>query len=502
MQKNWLLINQRVLVIVLVLVFAAALGIRLFDLDDLPLDFGATRQLFSMFKARGMYYAMNESLPEWQREMAVQQWQDSPVIEPPVLEGLVAVSYLVFGENLAIARIYSSLFWLAGGLFLFLLARKMSNDDSALIVLLLYLFLPYGIFASRSFQPDPLMTGLMIASAWGLWQWREAATWRWAITAGLLMGLTIFVKNVMVFPLAFAALALVIQRGIKESLSDKQVWAVAGLSVLPAGLFTIYGLYIAGFLGQQFAFRFFPELLMEPSFYLRWKEQWDYVFGFGTVATAVIGLLLLRGRSLALLLGLWLGYIAYGLTFAYHIVTHSYYHLPFIPMVALGLAPVAHAIFLKLAELSWARLTRALAAGFLILVVFLQVWAVRVELLRLDFRDEPAYWLALGDVLGHSNTPVLIIAQDYGGRLAYWGWQPVQSWYTDGDIAVRELAGIELDLPERFKKMAEGKRFFVAARLSRFDDDKALKNMLYENYPVYAEGQGYIIFDLQAEKIP
>ena len=45
----------------LVLIFGAALAIRLYDLTDLPLDFHPTRQLVSFIKARGFYYKTKPS---------------------------------------------------------------------------------------------------------------------------------------------------------------------------------------------------------------------------------------------------------------------------------------------------------------------------------------------------------------------------------------------------------------------------------------------------------
>jgi len=208
--KVWFFGNRVSLTITLVVIFIAALGIRLYDLTDLPLDFHPTRQLFSAFKARGMYYASlpeSADVPAWKRELAMRQWQTSPIIEPPVMEYIVSLTYRLTGEQLWVARIYSSLFWLIGGWFLFLLAKKISSIDGAMVALLFYLFLPYGIIASRSFQPDPLMVALVIAGAWATYTWRMEGTWKWAITAGLLNGAAIFIKNVAVFPLLGVSLA-------------------------------------------------------------------------------------------------------------------------------------------------------------------------------------------------------------------------------------------------------------------------------------------------------
>ena len=48
-------------------------------------------------------------------------------------------------------------------------------------------------------------------------------------------------------------------------------------------------MFEGGFLGQQFAFRFFPQLWSDPGFYLRWLGMIESVTGFGALALAVIG---------------------------------------------------------------------------------------------------------------------------------------------------------------------------------------------------------------------
>jgi 4-amino-4-deoxy-L-arabinose transferase-like glycosyltransferase len=480
--------------LLLFVVFAAALAIRLYDLDDLPLDFHPTRQLFSMLKARGMYYAISPELPAWQREIAIQQWQDSMVIEPPILEGVVALSYRAFGENLAIPRLYSIFFWLVGGFFLFLLASQVSNFVGGLLSLLFYLFLPYATLASRSFQPDPLMVMLIIAAAWAMWNWRETPTLKWAIAAGLLNGAAIFIKNVAVFPLLGLALALVLERGLVASLKDRQTWLVAALSVFPVAVYTLYGMFVADFLGSQFRLRFFPNLWVDPSFYLRWKGMLDGIVGFGPLVLGVIGVLISqRRRVAALLLGLWLGYMAYSFTFAYHTISHDYYHLMFIPILALSLAPVAETLYQRIPS---HRFLQAVLATLVILTVALQIWDVRVTLARYDYRPDQAYWVEIGNAIGPSATPVVAMAQDYGTRLAYWGWQPVVSWLTDGDLSVRSLAGIEVNELGRFEEMIEGKHFFVVTQLTKLEEQPTLQSFLFENYPIYAQGKGYIIFDI------
>ena len=497
--KVWLFGSRVPLTITLVVIFIAALGIRLYDLTDLPLDFHPTRQLFSAFKARGMYYASlpeSADIPAWKREVAMRQWQTSPIIEPPVMEYVVALTYRLTGEQLWVARIYSSWFWLIGGLFLFLLAKRIASTDGAVVALLFYLFLPYGIIASRSFQPDPLMVALIIAGAWATYTWRVEGTWKWAITAGLLNGAAIFIKNVAVFPLLGVSLALVLERGLVVSLKDRKTWVVAILSALPTAIFVIYGTFIAGFLTQQFNFRFFPDLWRDPGFYLRWKGQLDAITGFGAVVFALVGIFVAKQRSInSLLIGLWVGYFVYGMTFSYHITTHDYYNLPAIPIVALSMSTIVALVAEQLSQKGTSIFVRVTLALGIIVVTFTHAWYARVDLAKADYRSDVNFWWQLGEVLGHVN-PAIGLTQDYGGRLAFWGWQDISSWYYSEDLNLRELAGREINLDQRFESQIQGKCYFVVTQFSRFDDQREVQRILVENYPVYAQTSDYLIFQL------
>src|SRR5512145_2485451 len=95
-------------VIALVLLFTAALAIRLYDLTDLPLDFHPTRQLLSAIKARGLYYETQpDGIPTWKLETAIRQAKLKADVEPVIFERVVAFTYRFAGEQLWIARICS-----------------------------------------------------------------------------------------------------------------------------------------------------------------------------------------------------------------------------------------------------------------------------------------------------------------------------------------------------------------------------------------------------------
>ncbi|MDI6770466.1 MAG: glycosyltransferase family 39 protein [Anaerolineales bacterium] len=489
--------------VVIGILFVLALGIRLFDLTDPPNDFYMVRQYRSALIARGMYYQTLTDVPDWKREMAVAQWKSEALIEPPLMESLVALTYRVTGERLWIARIYSSLFWLLGGVALFLLAGEMNLRAAGVVALAYYLFLPFGVIASRTFLPDPLMTALIVWALWALYRWEARRTGSAALLAGALTGLAILVKSVAVFPLLGAAAGLVLSRGaLKRIILDKQVWAVAGLTALPNVLFYIYGLFILGTLGDQFAFRFFPDMLRDPGFYVSWVFTAGGLVGFEVLLIALVGVLVAqRSAQRGLLIGLWISYLIYGLAFPYHFITHNYYHLPLIPIVAIGLLPITGLVMGQLAAQKGPLplgLRRAGFLGILFFGILINLWEVRVTLVREGYRHEIPFWQELGQIIGHDKS-VIELSGDYGYRLAYWGWVNGAHWMTTADVNLRQLAGQQQpDFAAAFAEQTAGKDLFVITSPPEWQSQADLREYLTTHYQLIAmdEGDGYWIFDL------
>lgn len=483
--------------ITLLILLLLGLGIRLLDLTDPPLDVSPTRQLHSALMARGMYYQDRSDVPAWQVRTAVQQWKREGVIEPPMMENLTVDLYRVFGgEYLWIARILSSLFWVLGGLAIYLLAGKLTNADGGITALIFYLFQPYGVIESRTFQPDPLMVSLICFSMWAFYNWLQKRDWKWTIIAGLTSGAAIYIKNVSAFFLAIPYIVLLFKKDLRPVLKDIKVWVLAALALLPAVIYMIYGTYIAGYLGQQFSFRFFPNLWVDISNYSRWINQINETIGIPALILGMIGVFLFeRSQPRKLVLGLWAGYVIYGFTFAYHIGTHDYYQLPLIPILALSVAPLGALISAKILSIHIGKNTRSVLLSLSLVIVLILVWQNRNILTSQDHRAEPAFWLSLGDKL--RNDPVVGLTQDYGYRIAYYGWSSITNWPGSGDMAVRKLAGRpEKDIQTRIEKVIKGKGYFLVTWFDDYSRQPVLKAFLEKNYPVEA-GDGYLLFDLR-----
>ncbi|MEW5870913.1 MAG: glycosyltransferase family 39 protein [Chloroflexota bacterium] len=515
------------------------LGLRLYDLTDQPIDFHATRQLRGAIIARGMYYEMSPQADPAARQAALAFWASTGQYEPSILERLVAITYLLTGsEHFWIGRIFTSLFWIIGGLALFALAQRLAARPdaelpsvsasavppsdrtsppseanfsttasqnnaaviagSALIALAYYLFLPFSVQASRSFQPDPGMVMWLVLFAFALYRWSETRQWKWAILSGALAGIAVLSKAVAAYIVGAAALAMVLVnfewklRAVPRLLRNLQVWSMAVLMIAPTAVY---------YLGRgERTSEFFTSwtlalshLLLNPQFYLQWLNTLQKLMLWPFLLLSLAGLILAGKRPRSLLLGLWGGYVLYGLSLPYQMYSHSYYHLQTVPIVALSLVPVARYVLERILRLG--RAWRfGLAAAAVVLLVY-TAWVATQPMRNQDYRNEPAYWQTIASYLP-SDGKIMALTQDYGYRLMYYGWRKVVLWPNRGEQKLSQLRGSEKEFETYFAKHTQDKRYFLITAFRQFEDQPDLKAYLYEHYPVLAEGQGYLIFDL------
>ena len=509
-------------VIALILLFGLALTIRLYDLTDLPLDFHPTRQLLSAIKARGLYYETQpDGITTEKLETAIRQARLKADVEPVIFERVVAFTYRFAGEQLWIARIYSSLFWLIGGIFLFMLVRDLISFEGAIFSTAYYLFFPYAIIASRSFQPDPLMVMFVLSFWWMFSRWLNPSPIRapkeqrdygersasedevgirvkWALLAGLFGGLAILIKFSAAFFVIGAALGFGLSRFTLRELSrNTQVWLMALIGILPAAVYLIYGIFIGGYLGGQFTGRFIPALLLNPLNYLQWATKADLAAGGLFIMLGLLGFLLVNERRLrSLMLGLWVSYLIYGLFFDYHVATHDYYHLPLIPIVAVSLSPLGDWFFGHLTESS-PRLWMRIAVSFILLFGLLStVWNVRNQMKSVDYRPEAVMWADVGEQL--ADERVVALTQDYGSRLEYWGLKTVATWPYVGDINYIDARGGAFYFDELFNEYLSKRDYFLVTDFDEFDRQLELKERLFGSYLIHGQEDGYVIFDLRS----
>jgi hypothetical protein len=484
----------------LLFLFTIALAIRLYDLTDPPLDFHPTRQLLSAVKARALFFRTQpDGYSTAQLETGIRQARLKAQVEPEILESIAAFTYRYTGEQVWVARIYSSLFWIVGGVFLFLFVRRLTSFDAAILPTAYYLLFPYAILASRSFQPDPLMVMMILLFWWAFARWTDrisgpsSRSWIAAILAGILGGLAILVKFSAAFFVIGAALGLALSRLTwRDLFRNGQVWVMAILGALPGAIYLLNGLQ--GGLGDQFQGRFIPALLVNPFNYLQWMTKVDLAAGGFFVMLALLGFFLAPDRRFRFLLfGLWGSYLLYSLYFDYHSATHDYYQMPFLPIVAVSLAPLGGWFFARLAESTARPALRIAASAILMLGMVMVVWNVRNQMKTMDYRPEAAMWTEIGQII--QDRSVVGLVEDYGSSLEYWGYRTIPLWPYSGET--KYLLGGKLPTEKLFKEYSSKKDLFLVTDFKELSRQPALQEIL-KKYPVLQSGDGFTIYDLRA----
>lgn len=507
--------------LVLGFLFVAAFSLRLYHIGDPPLDWHEARQYHSALLARGFY--------EWLLVGELYTFPKDGIMEPPVLELIASFAYSIFGgEYLWIPRLLSAMFWMVGGLFLYLIAKRIISPNAAVFSVFFYLFVPFGVLESRAFMPDPLSVMLLLISIFTILRYHEQPSMRRLVIAAVASSLAVFVKPIMcLFQICGAFFSLAVYRqGVRRASTNPHLLMFMMLSILPTGLYYIYGTYVAGFLQTQtLPNRVVPHFVLEAFFWEGWAEMIGKVVGYAAFVGALLGALLFRaGLPRALMLGLWGGYLLFGLVFTTHIHTHDYYSLQLIPVVALSLGAIGNLVMKQPNRTASANYLSQAGLRYygriIVLALFISgsVYSiVEYRQMMLQMADQSAYvhpdaskhnarlvatYQEIGEAVNHSRD-TLLLASEYGyalqyhGRLSGHAWPPVsdQRW-EEQNLGVQEMSE-----EERFNYLYSKHApdyFIVADRYWMKDEEhEALRNFLTENFSIIVQENRYAVFDLR-----
>lgn len=487
--------------VLIVLLFVAAFGLRLYHIDQPPLEFHAARQYRSLIIARGIFAQASGLLPDWQRQVAGVSMERQGILEPPVMETLAAAGYILVGsEQTWIPRLLSVIFWLIGGAFLYLIARTVGDRSVALIATAFYLFLPFAVVASRSFQPDPSMVALLLVSVWASIRYHRHPSTRGFLLAVACASVAFVWQPRSICVVAAAFVSLAIQR---NGLRNWAWFRESATFLVPAAIApaVIYGYgIISGAFRTDIAQDIFQPGLWFSSFLWRgWLFSIDAAVGLVPFFGGLLGAFLFaRGLPRALLVGLWVGYFGFGLAFDFAVAVHDYYHLQLVPIVGLSAAPILAVTVSRARRLSpephWRAAIWLILAGALALTL---VFA-RIRMENPGWEQEIATREAIGAAVAHS-TRTIYLAGDYGVPLEYHGLLAGRAWPLQSDLEWEGLVGRpERTAEERYRQdfASDEPEYFVIEDFEELEGQSDLL-MLLEAFPVLAEGDGYRIYDLR-----
>ena len=375
----------------------------------------------------------------------------------------------------------------------------MSSLDGALFALAFYLFLPFGVPASRAFQPEPLMVMTLIVSIYAILRYdRDPSTLNLLFAAGI-TAFAIIIKGVSAFPIgSMYGFLLLAKYGVRKSVTSPRVWMFTALSLTPALIFYGYQFFLADSLRGHLDKSFIPALYTNQDFWFGWLDILNKIFGFPILIAALVGILLLRDvTTKAVAFGLWVGYVVYGLITTRHIATHDYYSVPLIPIVALSLAPLAGLVLASLSNYLTNRAYRLAALGVIGLALALSIYSIRSQIVPNLGEDYAARAEAIGELVDHSDN--IIYLSDYHGLPLKYHAEVVGSpWQSPPALGVMdENADLSIEARLDLIIRERGPAYFVVTDMNAYPP--ALHELLLSRFTLLAETPDYVVFDLKGD---
>ena len=205
------------------------------------------------------------------------------------------------------------------------------------------------------------------------------------------------------------------------------------------------------------------------------------VFGLPMFVLAVLASFAAPRRGARIFIAaLWIGYAAFAVAFTYHMPTHDYYHLPYVAVVALGVAATVERfqqwMTSRVTEGTLLRVSCAAAAAIAVWGG-VQAWP---RLTSPHAADTVASYERIGQLTNHAPN-VLFLDLEYRLSLMYHGQLSGDSWPNADDLAAEAIDG-EKPIPaaERFERDYAGfdPTYFVVTDLASLEAEPDLRQFL------------------------
>jgi hypothetical protein len=481
-------------------VLLAGIALRCVAIDNPSYAPHATRQYRSAIIARATYYELSSPRDDALGAAAKRAAAEKGTLEVPLTETLAAVGYAVIGrETPVVPRLLASSFWLFGGLCVYALARMLVGREAALVALAYQVLSPHAVVIGRSFQPEALFVGSMAGALYLMVRHHRSLSVRDLCLAGAATALSILAKPMSVFFLVPAFLSLGwLRHGPRGLATHRASYAFLALAVGAPAAYYAAGSLLDDSLREQASMSFDKSAATAAWFWRGWAEMLGATHGLAVALLSLLGVIVApRGAARALLVALWLGYVAYGFVFAYHIATHAYYQAPLSVAIALSLASLAVALF-RLVRSHAAEL--ALQVGLLVALTFQSKRQAVPQYERTDRIIQ--HYDSIGRTVKHSSRVVYLSPRNWGSALLYHGQVAGWFWATGEQNANKEpSARQDVRTLQRLIRN-EGAEYFVATSLNELKSQDRLFKYLERKHRLVEMGKRHAIYDLRGGETP
>jgi hypothetical protein len=330
---------------VLISIVAVGLALRLVGINSPFLDSMAQRQSQDAMVARHLYY---DGMTFWCPRLDIfGNSSGCTVLEFPLVPGLAAAFYYVFGEQALVGRLICVAFWIGTMPFMAHLARQFLSPVAALSAVALYTFSPMNIYFSRAFMGESSLMFFSVATVVLFFEWLKRSRPLLFFGSALCISLALLTKPTAAVLLVPILVAWFMGQGW-SMMRRRDFWLYLCIVLLPFVFWFLYANYvnvhntdmpvvwqrwdaIITKFGSVVSFWVLPRFYLNLAFWIAGVLLTPLGF-----VGAVAGVWRVPPGSLRVVLYMWLAALV-GSTFILAGATyeHSYYHLPLLPVSAI-----------------------------------------------------------------------------------------------------------------------------------------------------------------------
>ena len=411
---------------------------------------------------------------------------------------VVSILYSVFGVSDIWGRLLTLIFSVLTVYGIYLLVRKIINEETSLWSALIYAILPLNIFYGRAFMPDATM---MMCSVYGIYffsEWLDKEKFKFFILAWLFTSLAILVKLPTMY-IGLPLFYLAFQKYRWSLFKDVKIYFLTAVIFIPVVLWYYHAhqLFLNG--GSSFGIWTYGQdkwgmfsLLVDPAWYndIFFKSIAERHLTYPGFILLIAGLFIKRSHDRERLFDIWL--IAVLLFIFIAAQAHraqEYYTLPFDIPASVFIGKLL-AKYLPFANIKKAFSTYKFRSYFALLCVILICVLSYLRVARFyngESNDSPV--LKIGrDVQSFSKPNDKIITVGDGNPVYLYhshrfGWTAMPQQLDSTYIAERRKEGAK----------------FIAGEKVIFERNNSVDklNFLLKNYKIVKNEQNYIIVSIE-----
>ncbi len=375
--------------LVLIFIFLLAFALRTYRLHYPLADWHSWRQADTAAVSRNFIKeGFTPLFPKFDSLWALNSYGPKNIhryflAEFPLYNILVYPWYRWFGVKIAFARLVSIFFSSLTIVSLYYLVKLFSGSAIAFLAALAFALIPYNIYYGRVVMPDPLHVFCGVSALMALAYWFRNKKWGAWLGGAIFLALNILTKPYGIV-LGMAVLGLIILAGPK--FAWQQRWRLFFLAIIALGPYLLWRWHINHYPEGQFGTQWLinsTHIRFRPAFFrwLLYERLSKKVLGGGGLVLFAVGLLAPKTQSAWVFYFSWLlGLLVFVSYFATGNVTHDYYQLPLIPLVAIFVAQGSWFLY-RLGEGFWRRLFNA--------VLVIGLWLM---MLAIGWYETKGYW--------------------------------------------------------------------------------------------------------------